>query len=345
MVREPHRANIEVILDVVFNHTAKGDEKGPTWSFRGLDNSTNHMLEEDRRKYRNPPGCGNALNCNRPIVRYYVIACLRYWITEMQVDGFRFDFASILGPDQQGNLMANTPLIERIAEDPILRAAKLIAEAWDAAGAYRMGSISGQRWAEWNGRYRDDIRRFWRGDTGMSGAMAARLCESVDLYQRSGQESLNSINFITCHDGFTLTNLVSYSQKHNEANGEDDRDGSDDNLSAYYGVEGPTEDRAIEDLRVRQIKNMLGTLLVSRGVPMPLGGDEFRRTQRGNNNAYCQDNGLSWYDWRLLDQNREIFRFVNEMIALCWRHTILPADAFYTKQEVNWFGPDGQAPQ
>lgn len=345
MVRELHRANIEVILDVVFNHTAEGDEHGPTWSFRGLDNSIYYMLEDDRRKYRNLTGCGNTLNCNHPVVRDYVIDCLRYWITEMQVDGFRFDLASILGRDQQGNLMANAPLLERIAEDPILRAAKLIAEAWDAAGAYQVGSFSGQRWAEWNGRYRDDIRRFWRGDAGMSGALAARLCGSADLYQRSGKEPVNSINFVTCHDGFTLNDLVSYSQKHNEANGGDNRDGSDDNLSANYGVEGPTEDRAIEDLRVRQIKNMLGTLLVSRGVPMLLGGDEFRRTQRGNNNAYCQDNELSWYDWRLLDQSREIFRFVTEMIALRRRQPIFAADAFYSEQEINWFGPDGRAPR
>ena len=244
-----------------------------------------------------------------------IIDCLRYWVTEMHVDGFRFDLASILGRDEEGNLVANPPLLERIAEDPILRDVKLIAEAWDAGGAYQVGSFPGQRWAEWNGRFRDDVRRFWRGDAGMIGALASRLCGSADLYQRSGKQPVNSINFVTCHDGFTLNDAVSYATKHNEANGNDNRDGADENYSANYGVEGPTQDAAIDATRLRQIKNMLATLLLSRGVPMLLGGDEFRRTQGGNNNAYCQDNEVSWYDWRLIEQNREILRFARELIA------------------------------
>lgn len=344
MVRELHRAGIEVILDMVFNHTGEGDVDGPVFNFRGLDNAIYYMLGEDKRSYRNFSGCGNTLNCNHPVVRDYIIDCLRYWVTEMHVDGFRFDLASILGRDEQGRFASNPPLLERIAEDPILRDVKLIAEAWDSGGAYQVGSFPGQRWAEWNARFRDDVRRFWRGDLGMTGALASRFCGSADLYQHSGKEPVNSINFITCHDGFTLNDLVSYAKKHNEANGEEDRDGADENFSANYGVEGATDDPVIEESRRREIKNMLATLLLSRGVPMLLGGDEFRRTQNGNNNAYCQDNELSWYDWRLLERNHEIFRFAREAIAFRKRHPVLSADAFFEENDLQWFGPSGRPP-
>lgn len=344
MVRELHRAGIEVILDMVFNHTAEGSEDGPLFSFRGLDNAIYYMLGEDKRLYQNFSGCGNTLNCNHPVVRDFIIDCLRYWVTEMHVDGFRFDLASILGRDEQGSLVSNAPLLERIAEDPILRDAKLVAEAWDSGGAYQVGSFPGQRWAEWNARFRDDVRRFWRADPGMTGALASRLCGSADLYQRSGKEPVNSINFVTCHDGFTLNDLVSYAHKHNQRNGEDNRDGTDENFSANDGVEGSIDDAATERLRVRQIKNMLATLFLSRGVPMLLGGDEFRRTQSGNNNAYCQDNELSWYDWRLLETNHEVFRFVCEAIALRRRNPVLSLDAFYADEDIQWFGPADRPP-
>ena len=342
MVRALHRAGIELILDVVFNHTAEGNEHGPLFNFRGFDNAIYYLLGDDKRIYRNFSGCGNTVNCNHPVVRDYIINCLRYWTTEMHVDGFRFDLASVLGRDEAGNLAANPPLLERIAEDPILRDVKLIAEAWDAGGAYQVGSFPGERWAEWNGRFRDDVRRFWRGDPGMTGALAWRLCGSADLYQREGKEPVNSVNFVTCHDGFTLNDLVSYASKRNEANGEGNRDGTDANYSANYGAEGPSEDAAIKMMRLRQIKNMLATLLLSRGVPMLLGGDEFRRTQRGNNNAYCQDNKVSWFDWRLLDINHELFYFVRDLIAFRKRNPVLSFDAFYTADDLDWFGDAGQ---
>ena len=344
MVKALHRAGIEVILDVVFNHTGEGDETGPTFSFRGLDNSIYYMLQEDRRYYRDYTGCRNTFNANHPVVHELIIDCLRYWVSEMHVDGFRFDLASVLGRGTDGRLLANPPLLESIAEDAILRGVKLIAEAWDAAGAFQVGNFPGPRWAEWNSRYRDDVRRFWRGDPGMTGAFASRLCGSSDLYQHSGKSPINSINFITCHDGFTLNDLVSYVRKHNDANGERGRDGADENFSANHGVEGPSEDPAIEALRLRQMKNMLATLLVSRGVPMLLGGDEFRRTQRGNNNAWCQDNKISWYDWRLLERDREVFDFVRRLVALRHRFPQLRAETFYRPEEIRWFGADAAVP-
>jgi len=340
MVREIHRAGIEVILDIVFNHTAEGNHLGPTLNFRGLDNAIYYLLEKDQRYYKNYSGTGNTLNCNHPVVRDYILDCLRYWVMEMHVDGFRFDLASVLGRDRHGNLLANPPLLERIAEDPILRNVKLIAEAWDAAGAYQVGSFPGLRWSEWNGRYRDDVRRFWRGDAGMSGALASRLCGSADIYQYGGKSPIHSVNFITCHDGFTLNDLVSYAEKHNRANGENNADGSNDNYSANYGVEGFSDDPVIENFRLQQIKNMLATLLLSRGVPMLLGGDEFGRTQQGNNNAYCQDNELSWVNWDLLKSHQELLRFVGAVIKLRQRFTVLRAEQFYTAQEIQWFGPD-----
>ena len=344
MVRELHRAGIEVILDIVFNHTAEGDHTGPTLSYRGLDNRIYYLLEDDRRFYRNYSGCGNTLNCNHPVVRDHVLQCLRHWVIEMHVDGFRFDLASVLGRGADGGLLSNAPLLERIAEDPVLRGVKLIAEAWDAGGAYQVGSFAGQRWSEWNGRYRDDVRRFWCGEPNLYGVFASRLCGSADIYERSGKGPVHSINFVTCHDGFTLNDWASYSTKHNEANGEDNRDGTDANYSANHGVEGPSDDPAIEAVRIRQIKNLLATLFLSRGVPMLLGGDEFRRTQHGNNNAYCQDNALSWYDWRLLEVNREIFDFAVEMIALRKRYPVLRAQQFYADGELTWFDASGNPP-
>ncbi len=344
MVHALHRAGIELILDVVLTHTAEGNENGPTFNFRGLDNSVYYILDPDSGLYRDFSGCGNTLNCNHPIVRDFIIDCLRYWVADMHVDGFRFDLASILGRDENGLLISNAPLLERIAEDPILRDVKLIAEAWDMGGAYQVGSFPGLRWAEWNGRFRDDIRRFWRNDPGMAPLLATRICGSADLYQHSGKEPVNSINFVTCHDGFTLQDLVSYSEKHNETNGHQNQDGSTENYSANYGTEGQTDDTHIEMVRLRQIKNMLATLLLSRGIPMILGGDEFRRTQRGNNNAYCQDNDMSWVDWRLLVTHHGLYRFVRLLIALRNHHPALTADSFYTNHEIDWFSPAGASP-
>ncbi len=344
MVRAVHCAGIEVILDVVFNHTAEGDELGPTLSFRGIDNAIFYTLADDKRHYMNFTGTGNTINANHPVVRDHILAALRYWVLEMHVDGFRFDLASILGRDGSGRLLANAPLLERIAEDPILRDVKIIAEAWDAAGAYEVGSFSERRWAEWNGRYRDDVRRFWRGDDGMLGLFASRICGSADIYAASGKGPEGSINFITCHDGFTLNDLVSYRDKHNERNGEDSHDGTDANFSDNYGAEGETADAGIEDVRKRQVKNFLLTLLVSRGVPMLLGGDEFRRTQRGNNNAYCQDDETSWYDWSCLERHREIYRFVRGMMAFRRAHPVLSREQFYTDAEIRWCAPQGGLP-
>lgn len=344
MVRALHHAGIEVILDVVFNHTAEGNELGPTLCFRGIDNAIFYMLAPDKRYYQDYTGTGNTINANHPVVRDHIMGALRYWVVEMHVDGFRFDLASVLGRDGTGKLLANAPLLERIAEDPILRDIKIIAEAWDAAGAYEVGSFSELRWAEWNGRYRDDVRRFWRGDEGMLGLFASRICGSADIYTRSGKGPEGSINFLTCHDGFTLNDLVSYRNKHNETNGEDSRDGTNNNLSENYGAEGETTDAGIEALRKTQIKNFLLTLLVSRGVPMLLGGDEFRRTQGGNNNAYCQDNETSWHDWSYLEQHKEIFRFTRGMIAFRSVHPVLSREQFYTDDEIRWFGPLGGLP-
>ncbi|MEJ2148397.1 MAG: glycogen debranching protein GlgX [Chloroflexota bacterium] len=344
MVKACHRAGIEVILDVVFNHSAEGNELGPTFAFRGIDNTIYYMLADDKRYYRNYTGTGNTLNANHPVVRDFILEALRYWTVEMHVDGFRFDLASVLDRDEQGNLLPDAPLLERIAEDPILREVRIIAEAWDAAGAYQVGSFPEARWAEWNGRYRDEVRRFWRGDDGLLGLFTSRVCGSADLYQHSGKGPESSINFVTCHDGFTLNDLVSYSHKHNQANGEESRDGADENYSANYGIEGETDDPQIQTLRVRQIKNFLVTLFVSRGVPMLLGGDEFRRTQQGNNNAYCQDNEISWYDWSLLEHHQEIHRFTRGMIVLRRTHPVLSRGIFYTDADVRFFNPSGEPP-
>ncbi|MEO7773194.1 MAG: glycogen debranching protein GlgX [Steroidobacteraceae bacterium] len=344
MVRLLHAAGIEVILDVVFSHTAEADQRGPTLCWRGIDNVIFYTLAEDRRFYVDDAGTGNTVNANHPVVREFILNALRYWVLEMHVDGFRFDLASILGRDGAGRLLRNPPLLEQIAEDPILRETKLIAEAWDAAGAYQVGSFSERRWAEWNGRYRDDVRRFWRGDDAMLGAFASRICGSADIYAKSGKGPECSINFVTCHDGFTLSDLVSFRNKHNRANGEGNRDGANENFSDNYGAEGHTGDPDVESVRKRQIKNFLFTLFVSRGVPMLLGGDEFCRSQGGNNNAYCQDNEISWCDWRYLQQHRDIFRFARDMIALRRAHPILAREQFYTDADITWFNPSGGAP-
>ena len=344
MVRAFHKAGIEVILDVVFNHTAEADELGPTLCFRGIDNSIFYTLASDKRYYKDYTGTGNTINANHPVVRDHILAALRHWMIEMHVDGFRFDLASVLGRDGSGKLLADAPLLKRIAEDPILREVKLIAEAWDAAGAYEVGSFSERRWAEWNGRYRDDIRRFWRGDAGMLGAFASRICGSADIYSRSGKGPECSINFVTCHDGFTLNDLVSYRDKHNEANAEDNRDGTDANFSQDCGAEGATTDAGIETLRKQQIKNFLLTLLISRGVPMILAGDEVRRTQVGNNNAYCQDNETSWFDWTHLERHQEIYRFARGMIAIRNAHPALSKERFYTDAEIRWLNCAGGLP-
>ena len=344
MVRAFHDKDMEVILDVVFNHTVEGNELGPTLSFRGIDNAIYYWLNDDKRFYRDFTGTGQTINATHPAVRDLILDALRYWVMEMHVDGFRFDLASVLGRDRDGNVLADAPLLERIAEDPILRDTKLIAEAWDAAGAYQVGNFSDRRWAEWNGRYRDDVRRFWRGDEGFMSRFASRICGSADLYHGAGKGPECSINFVTCHDGFTLNDLVSYAAKHNESNGEDNRDGGDDNYSANYGFEGGSEDPVVDAVRCRQIKNFLLTIAISRGVPMLLGGDEFRRSQRGNNNCYCQDNNTSWVDWSLLKRNNEIFRFTQSMLEFRRTHPVLRREISYTDGDIHWFSPAADSP-
>lgn len=315
MVKALHRAGIEVILDVVFNHTAEGDHTGPTLSFRGIDNPTYYQLAADRGRYADYSGCGNTLNANHPIVRRLIVDSLRYWVREMHVDGFRFDLASILSRDPQGHVLPNPPVLWDIESDPTLAGVKLMAEAWDAAGLYQVGSFVGDSWKEWNGRFRDDVRRFFRGDQGVVRAFADRMVGSPEVYAHKEREPEQSVNFVTCHDGFTLNDLVSYERKHNERNGEENRDGANDNFSWNCGVEGPTDDPAIETLRNRQVKNMLAATLLSIGVPMMLMGDEVRRTQRGNNNEYCHDDENSWFDWSLLKKHADVHRFVKLLIA------------------------------
>ena len=341
MVKRFHAAGIEVYLDVVFNHTAEGDERGPTISFRGLDNPTYYMLDE-RGKYRNYSGCGNTFNCNHPVVRNFIIDVLHYWTAFMHIDGFRFDLASILGRDVDGQVLANPPILEMISKDPVLTNTKLIAEAWDAAGLNQVGNFpSYGRWSEWNGYYRDDVRMFWRGDKGMVSRFASRVCGSDDLYRRpeGGGRPGHTINFITAHDGFTLNDLVSYVQKHNEANGEDNRDGEAYNHSLNFGVEGPTGDGEINRRRRIHMKNYLATLFLSQGVPMLLGGDEFCRTQQGNNNAYCQDNAISWVDWSLSEKNTDMRRFVKYMIKFRKDHPVLRRERFFNPGDgISWHG-------
>jgi len=310
MVKALHCAGIEVILDVVFNHTAEGDHTGPTLSFRGLDNTTYYILEPDRSRYANFSGTGNTLNGNHPVVRRMILDSLRYWVDAMHLDGFRFDLASILYRDESGNVMASPPVLLDIESDPALAGTKLIAEAWDAAGLYQVGTFIGDSWKEWNGHFRDDVRSFFRGEDRSVQRFADRLLGSPSLYGHKQREAEASVNFVTCHDGFTLNDLVSYDRKHNEANGEENQDGSDENRSWNCGVEGPTDDPAIEQLRTRQVKNFFTVTMLSVGLPMMLMGDEVRRTQGGNNNAYCQDNETSWLDWTLFDRFGDVHRFV-----------------------------------
>lgn len=322
LVKELHKNDIEVILDVVFNHTAEGNERGPYISFRGLDNKTYYMLTPEGY-YFNFSGCGNTLNCNNPVVRNIVLDCLRYWASEYHIDGFRFDLASILGRDPWGYPLANPPLLEALAFDPILAKCKLIAEAWDAGGLYQVGSFPAYgRWAEWNGKYRDAIRRFIKGD-GTVGDMAQRLQGSPDLYAWEGRGPATSINFITAHDGFTLADLVSYNHKHNQANGENNNDGANDNESWNCGAEGPTDDPGINALRARQMRNAIAILMVSQGVPMILMGDEIGRSQNGNNNTYCHDSELNWMNWDLLAKNTDLFRFFKHCINFRKAHPVL----------------------
>ena len=324
LIREFNRHGIEVYLDVVFNHTAEGDEHGPFFSFKGFDNNIYYLLTPGGNYY-NFSGCGNSLNCNHPIVHQMILNCLRYWVTAYRVDGFRFDLASILGRNEDGSPMNKPPLLQSLAFDPILGDVKLIAEAWDAGGMYQVGTFpSWNRWAEWNGIYRDDLRRYLKGDGGMAQAAAQRLIGSRDIYEASRRQNA-SVNFITCHDGFTLHDLYSYNEKHNLKNGWNNTDGANDNNSWNCGAEGETNDPAILALRRRMMRNAFALLMCSRGIPMFLAGDEFGNSQFGNNNAYCQDNLTSWLDWRLLEKNRGMFRFFQYMIRFRKSHRVLRA--------------------
>ncbi len=352
MVKALHRAGIEVILDVVFNHTDEGDELGPTQSFRGIDNRTFYLLDPTRPdRYLDYSGTGNTVNANHPITQKLIVDSLRYWVEEMHVDGFRFDEGSILSRGEDGQPLAHPPLIWQIELDDALAGTKVIAEAWDAAGLYQVGHFPGDRWAEWNGQYRDDIRRFVRGDPGLTGAIASRLSGSADIYQSRGQTPENSINFVTAHDGFTMNDLVSYDERHNEANGEGNRDGIVNNYSWNCGAEGPTTDASIDALRVRQIKNLFTILMLSRGVPMMLSGDEVRRTQHGNNNPYNQDNPTSWFDWTLTASHAETLRYFQRMIAFRKAHAALSQPSFYRGQtnerglaDIMWHGTTLNSP-
>jgi isoamylase len=350
MVKALHRAGIEVILDVVYNHTAEGNEDGANICFRGLANETYYILAEDKSRYADYTGCGNTLNANEPIVRRLIIDSLRYWVSEMHVDGFRFDLASILSRDQDGRPMASPPVLWDIESDPILANVKLIAEAWDAAGLYQVGRFVGDSWKDWNGRFRDDLRAFLKGDNGMVRAMAFRVMGSPDVYQRKEREAEQSVNFVTCHDGFTLNDLVCFNGKHNEVNGENNRDGADSNLSWNCGIEGPTADPEVERLRNRQVKNFLTLTLLATGAPMLLMGDEVRRTQRGNNNAFCQDNEISWFNWRLVEKHADIHRFVRGLIALRMNRDLpverldMTLNELMHQQPVQWHGVRLNAP-
>jgi glycogen operon protein len=350
MVKALHAARIEVILDVVFNHTAEGDHDGPTLCYRGLANDVYYLLADDRSRYADYSGCGNTLNANQSIVRRMILDSLRYWVTEMHVDGFRFDLASILSRDETGHPVPSPPILWDIESDPLLSGTKLIAEAWDAAGLYQVGSFVGDAWQEWNGRFRDDVRSFVRGDAGTVSRLAARLLGSPDIYGHKEREAEHSINFVTCHDGFTVNDLVSYDHKHNEANGENNRDGSDDNRSWNCGVEGPSADPAIEALRNRQVKNLFALELLSAGTPMLLMGDEVRRTQRGNNNAYCHDDDIAWFDWRLLERHADVRRFVTLLNALRQRRDLatvrgrVSLNQLLLHAKIQWSGVDLNRP-
>lgn len=344
MVKACHKFGIEVILDVVFNHTAEGNHAGPTLSFRGLENEAYYILEKDKSRYANYSGTGNSLNANHSVVRRMILDCLRFWVDDMHVDGFRFDLASVLSRDEAGRPLENPPTLLAIDTIPEIAHAKIIAEAWDAAGLYQVGSFVGERWAEWNGHYRDDVRRFVKGDDGMVSKIASRILASPDIYPDPKREPNRSINFITCHDGFTLNDLVSYNQKHNEDNLEDNRDGMNENFSWNCGAEGPTDNAEIEALRLRQIKNLLTILFVSQGTPMLLMGDEIRRSQRGNNNAYCQDNELTWFNWEHINEHQNVLRFVKGLIEFIQRREIFTHEKLlqtiesHNKPHLIWHG-------
>lgn len=357
LVKALHKAGIEVILDVVYNHTAEGNEHGYTFEFRGLQNDVYYSLPvNDKNYYMNFSGCGNSMNCNNPVTYSFILDSLRYWVVNMHVDGFRFDLASILtrapnGTPVTGDVLSITTAI---SSDPILAKTKIIAEPWDCAGLYQLGGFPGgvyNRWSEWNGRFRDDIRRFNRGDEGAVTAAATRLAGSSDCYNHNSRLPTSSINFITAHDGFTLNDLVSYNYKHNEENGEENRDGSDDNISYNHGFEGDCTNPRIENVRLKTIKNFFVHLFTAQGVPMMLGGDEMRRTQRGNNNAYCQDNEISWYDWNLAIKNKDLVRFVSILINLRKKHEVFRRISFFRDDyerggipEISWFDPAAKVP-
>lgn len=342
MVKALHKSGIEVILDVVYNHTAEGDHSGPTYSFRGLENRVYYILGPDRTYYANYTGCGNTVSGNDSIVRRAILDCLRFWVQVCHVDGFRFDLASVLARDVMGHPLENPPVLWEIESDPVLAGTKIIAEAWDAAGLYQVGTFIGRRWAEWNGQYRDDVRRFIKGDSGLVCKFASRLVGSPDIYTQPNREPHRSINFITCHDGFTLNDLVSYDHKHNEANRQNNGDGADANFGWNHGVEGPTNDPAIESLRVRQIKNFLTTLFISQGTPMLLMGDEARRTQGGNNNAYCHDSETNWLNWTEIEQRSDLIHFVRSLIRFRREHSLFQIDRFWGEPasgvELFWHG-------
>jgi isoamylase len=345
-VKALHKAGIEVILDVVFNHTDEGNQQGPTFCFRGIDNRSYYFLVPwALQYYMDYSGCGNTFNCNHPMVEKLIVECLRYWVNEAHVDGFRFDEGSILTRGEDGAPAVHPPLVWQVELDEDLMDTKLTAEAWDAAGLYQIGHFPGDRWGEWNGRYRDTVRRFVRGDAGIVSQVADAICGSSSLYQARDGEPTNSINFVNCHDGFTLNDLVSYNSKHNEANGEGNNDGNNDNLSWNCGAEGDTSDAGIEKLRAQQIRNFATILLLSRGVPMFVGGDEVRRTQCGNNNAYCQDNEVSWFDWSLPEKHADLLRFWQRMIEFRKKHPAVRKNAFFTGEpnkrgwkDVTWHG-------
>jgi len=338
MVKALHKAGIEVILDVVFNHTDEGNRHGPTFGFRGIDNRSYYFLVPSARQYyMDYSGCGNTLNCNHPIVQKFIVDCLRYWVKEAHVDGFRFDEGSILSRGEDGAPLVHPPLVWQVELDEDLMDTKLIAEAWDAAGLYQIGHFPGDRWGEWNGRYRDTMRRFVKGDGGIIGQVADAIAGSASLYEARDGKPTNSINFINCHDGFTLNDLVSYNSKHNEANGEGNNDGMNENLSWNCGEEGETSDPEINRLRERQIRNFATILMLSRGVPMFVAGDESRNTQYGNNNAYCQDNEVGWFDWSKPEKHSDLHRFWKKIIAFRKRHPALRKNSFFTG-EVNQRG-------
>jgi isoamylase len=344
MVKALHRADLEVILDVVFNHTAEGGHDGPTYCYRGLANDNYYILDKDRSRYADFTGCGNTFNANHPVVRRLIQESLRYWVTYMHVDGFRFDLASIMARDESGHPLMNPPVLWDIELDPHLAGTKLVAEPWDPGGLYQVGTFVGDRWQEWNGRFRDDVRRFLKGDERSVSGLASRLLGSPDVYGHEEREVEQSVNFVTCHDGFTLNDLVSYNQKHNHLNGEDNRDGSDDNLSWNCGVEGPTDNPEVESLRNRQVKNFLAIQLLAAGTPLLLMGDEVRRSQQGNNNAYCQDNDISWFDWRLVDRHADVLRFVKELNRFRQRRDLVTEGApmslndMLRRVQIEWHG-------